>query len=137
MREKYVRVNGELAEVTEEVYSTYYKMRRREKTLVEKDIRNRLVYYDAWDDGETTGREALADTRTVTPEDILIEKATRDRLYNCLALLAEAEHDLIHALFFEGKSITEIAQSGGIPHSTVRARRDSALKKLRRLMADD
>lgn len=38
-KELYIRVNGQLVEVTQDVYLTFYRMKRRERFVVEKDQR--------------------------------------------------------------------------------------------------
>ena len=120
--------------MTEEVYYTYHKMRRQERTLTEKDARNRVVHYDAWSDGFLGGGEPLAGAPALTPEEIVIMRQTRSKLHNCLALLTEEERGLIHALFYEGKTASALAEQTGIPRRTLGCRCDRILKKLRKMM---
>ena len=44
-KELYIRVNGQLVEVTQDVYLTFYRMKRRERFVVEKDQRAGVVLY--------------------------------------------------------------------------------------------
>ncbi|MCL2408665.1 MAG: sigma-70 family RNA polymerase sigma factor [Oscillospiraceae bacterium] len=130
---KFIYINGVAVSVTEEVHYTYHKMKRREKTLIEKDTRNRLVHYDAWSD-EFIRKTPINGLPVQTPEDIVISKQTRLRLYQSLALLPSAERDLIHSLFFEGKSMSALSKQLQIPPRTIGYRRDRTLKKLREMM---
>ena len=133
--EKYICIDGRPVCVTEEVYRTYYRMRRIEKTLVEKDSRNRLVHYSAWSDGFFGGARPLTGASVPTPEEIVIAEQTRDKLKYCLSLLPETERDLIHAIFFEGKTIAKLSEQTKIPKRTLGCRRDRILKKLRKMMS--
>lgn len=130
---KFIYINGTAVSVTEAVYYTYHKMKRYEKTLIEKDNRNRLIHYDAWDD-EFISKTPISGIPMPTPEDIVISKQTRLQLHQSLALLPEAERDLIRALFFEGKSMAELSKQLQIPPRTIGYRRDRTLKKLREMM---
>ncbi|MCL2401132.1 MAG: sigma-70 family RNA polymerase sigma factor [Oscillospiraceae bacterium] len=130
---KFIYINSTAVSVTEEVYYTYHKMKRYEKTLVEKDHRNRLIHYDAWDD-EFISKVPINGNLISTPEDIVVLKQTRLRLYQSLSLLPEAERDLIRALFFEGKSIAALSKQLKIPPRTIGYRRDRTLKNLREMM---
>ena len=47
----YITINGEKVSVSEEVYKTYRQMRRRERTLAEKDARNYVVKYEDFSTG--------------------------------------------------------------------------------------
>ena len=133
--EKYIYVDGRPVCVTEEVYRTYYKMRRVEKTLIEKDVRNHLVHYNAWSDSFLDGARPLTGAPVPTPEDLVIAEQTRDKLKHCLNLLSETERELIHALFFEGTTIAKLSEQTNIPKRTLGCRRDRILKKLRKMMA--
>ena len=130
---KFIYMNGVAVSVTEEVYYTYHKMKRYEKTLIEKDNRNRLIHYDAWGD-EFISKVPMNGNPMPTPEDIVISKQTQLRLYQSLSLLPEAERDLIRALFFEGKSMAALSKQLKIPPRTIGYRRDRTLKKLREMM---
>ena len=128
---KFININGTLISVTDDVYYTYHKMWRYEKTLIEKDARNRVVQIGDWDDRYLK----FSDRQDPTPEDIVIKKQTRLLLYACLNTLTNTERDLIHALFFEEKTMAALSKNLGIPVRTLGYRRDRILRKLRRLMA--
>ena len=52
-KEYQIKVQGQLVPVTEEVYLTYYRMKRRELHLEEKDAAHGVFYYSALDTEET------------------------------------------------------------------------------------
>jgi len=132
-KKKYVYVRGELVPVSEEVYLCYYQMARRERTLTEKDGRNGLLSYDALDTAALRGADMIRD-RASPPEDAVINKIMVQRLRECFTELTEKERDLIRALFFEGKSVTQLSEELKIPRRTLGYRRDCVIRKLRRLM---
>ena len=125
-----VRINGELIDVTEEVYKEYYSAARRERTQRERDARNRLVHYDAWDTGKSTGAEAIASPDRL-PEEIVVGEMSADKLRRCLERLNEGERELIHALFYCGKPLAALARELNLPRKTLEGHRDKVLRKLR------
>ena len=54
-------------------------------------------------------------------------------IHEILKLIPEKHHDLIHMCFVLGMTSQEIANTTGIPASTIRSRLRAALKKLREL----
>jgi len=129
---KFIHIKGMPISVTDDVYYTYHKMRRYEKTLVEKDVRNRVLHYDMWDESHLNATPLSGPAPT--PEDILIRKQTQIKLHKCLSKLSNAEHCLILALFYEGKTVSALAEELHIPARTLAYRRDTILLKLRRMM---
>ncbi|MDR0861674.1 MAG: sigma-70 family RNA polymerase sigma factor [Oscillospiraceae bacterium] len=125
----FVRVTGELVEVTEEVYRAYYSMARHELTLTEKDARHGLMSYDVLPDSGDTLAHASDDVETQT-----VTKLTNERLRACLARLADDERELLRALYFEERSIAELSRETGVATRTLGYRRDKALERLRKLM---
>jgi len=131
--EKFIFINGKSISVTEEVYYTYHKMRRYEKTLTEKDARNQVAHYDAWN-VSFFNCLPLSGIPVEALEDTVIRKQTLKKLYRCLALLPEVERDLIHALFFEEQTVTALSKQLKIPARTLGCRRDRILEKLQKMM---
>ena len=125
-----VRTNGELITVSEEVYKEYYSAHRRERTQRERDARNRLVHYDAWDNEKSLGAEAIVSPDGL-PEDIVVSKMSADRLRRCLERLSGEERELVHALYYYGESLSSLARRLNIPRKTLEGRRDKILRKLR------
>jgi RNA polymerase sigma factor (sigma-70 family) len=129
-----IRLKGGLVEVTKEVYTTYYRMERHAKTLVEKDERNGLVSYQAMDNGEMLGEEAIPDIGAASVEDAAMAQLLGERLHQCMALLPDAEQKLIHALYFEELTERQYAERVGIPHMTIHDRKAKILRKLKKLL---
>ena len=90
-KEHIINVHGDLVEVSEEVYLTYFRMDRQARGVDEKDYYNNTVKYDALDTDETLGRESIADTEAVPVEDIVIAHIMEEKLHSCLAALSKSE----------------------------------------------
>lgn len=135
MAEKYtVRVQGNLVEVTEEVYRAYYGIERHLLTLDEKDVRNGKTLYSDLDTDEMLGEEMLPDTDAVSVEDAAIARIRRKRLRSALALLSASERRLIYDIYFRDLSERQVSERTGDHHMTVHNRKVKILEKLARLM---
>lgn len=65
------------------------------------------------------------------PLTILCDASEQARVHQALGLLAVADRELLHLVFFEGLSPSEIAQRLGAPPERVRQRKLRALARLR------
>jgi len=102
MAEKfYIRVSGAKVEVTEEIYLTYYRSRRRDRAQRERDKYNGLVFYNSLDTDDTLGEEVIPDADVPSVEDLAVSNILHEKLNRCLALLPKAERELIDAIYFE------------------------------------
>jgi RNA polymerase sigma-70 factor, ECF subfamily len=70
-------------------------------------------------------------TDSVTPERVVTEAATSRALKAAMALLPDAQRQLIEAAFFEGYSHHELAARFGMPLGTVKTRIRSGLITMR------
>lgn len=130
----FIKVSGSLVEVTEEIYFEYFRARRRWYAQEERDTYNGLVSYDAMDTEEMLGEETIPDSGAPSVESMVLDKLLREKLYRCLAKLSQPEQDMLHALYFDGLSERQVADSLGIHHMTLHCRKVSALRKLKKMM---
>lgn len=130
----YINVQGNLIEVSQEIYQAYHSMERHRKTLDEKDRRNRRVLYSALDTEEMLGEEMLIDRTAPSIEEIVVSRLLYEKLHQCLELLPKGERKLIQALYFEGISERQLSKRIKIPHMTIHDRKAKALEKLRKWM---
>lgn len=130
----YIKVPGALVEVTEEVYLTYYRLRRRCSAVQEKDTYNGVTSYDALDTADTLGVENIPDSNSPSVEDEVVNKLLREKLHHCLEQLSKPEQIMLHALYFQGMSERQVADKLGLHHMTLHCRKVSALRKLRKMM---
>lgn len=91
------------------------------------------VSYDALSDGVCFGDELIADdTMDVSAE--AISNCMEMALHAALDQLTPAEQQLIHALFFDGMTEREYAQSSGLAPMTVHNRKVRILEKLKKII---
>jgi RNA polymerase sigma factor (sigma-70 family) len=134
-KKKYqIKVQGQLVPVSEEVYFTYHRMKRRETYLEERDTSNGVFYYSAMDTGETTGEDGIPDLISSRVEDVVMDKLITEKLHQCLDQLTDAEQELIHALFFRGISERQWATETGLHNMTIHDRKIKILAKLKKMM---
>lgn len=131
-KEKYmIKIQGELIEVSEDVYYAYFHMERQERTQDEKQQRNDVFSYDALDDGEIVGAESIVDMATPSLEEQAITNDLHERLHHAVAALPRSERELIQAIYFEGKTEREYARQQGCSQNKVFKRRVKILSKLK------
>lgn len=131
-KEKYIiKVGSRLVEVTPEVYYAYFSMERQERWQDEKKQGHGVVSYDALDDGEMVGVEAMPDLSSPSMEELAISRDLSMRLHYAIAVLPKAERELIQAIYFDGTSEREYAQKKGISQMGVNKQRRKILSKLK------
>ena len=133
-KEYRIKVQGQLVPVSEEVYLTYHRMKRRETYLEERDTTNGVFYYSALDTEGTNGEDVIPDLVSPRVEDSAVDKLLAEKLHQCLSQLTRDEQELIFTLFFQNKSERQLAAETGIPQKTINDRRHRILVKLKKLM---
>lgn len=134
-KKKYqIKVQGQLVPVSEEVYVTYHRMKRRETYLEERDTANGVFYYSAMDTVETTGEDGIPDLASPRVEDLVVDKLIAEKLHRCIAQLTSAEQELIFTLFFQNKSEHQLSRETGIAQKTIHNRKVRILAQLKKLM---
>ncbi|MDD4431584.1 sigma factor-like helix-turn-helix DNA-binding protein [Oscillibacter ruminantium] len=133
-KEYRIKVQGQLVSVSEEVYVTYYRMKRRETYLEERDTANGVFYYSSLDTAETNGEDGIPDLLSPRVEDLIMDKLILEKLHQCLAQLTKEDHDLIFTLFFQNKSEHQLATETGIPRMTIHNRKRRILARLKKLI---
>lgn len=123
-------INDSLVEVTKEVYLEWYQSRRREKYQIEKQKKHGVCSL------ETIGQ--LAQERLNiwdnSPEEACIEKEKKECLRQGIQALSEEERFLIFLLFYEEKTVKEVAAQLGYSRKTITNRKKAVLQKLKRIM---
>ncbi len=119
----YIPIDGTLVEVEESVYRAYYKMKRRERYLEERDRDNGVLSYNALDDGGILGEAAFEDPAVGSMEDLALAKELIGQLHRCIAMLSKAERELIKAIYFDGSTEKEYASQTRMSQSAVSRKR--------------
>ncbi|MDW2797216.1 sigma-70 family RNA polymerase sigma factor [Clostridium boliviensis] len=133
-KEYRIKVQGQLMPVSEEIYLTYHRMKRRETYLEERDTTNGVFYYSALDTEGTNGEDVIPDLISPRVEEAVMDKLLSDKLHKCLAQLTKEELELILTLFFQNKSEHQLAAETGIPRITLHDRKTKILQTLKKLM---
>lgn len=131
-KEKYmIKIQGNLIEVSEDVYYAYFRMERQERWQEEKKQVHDVLSYDALDNEEIVGAEMIPDLTSPSLEENVISREMKDRLHHAVAALPRVERELIHAIYFEGKSEREYAKQQGCSQNKIYKRRIKILSKLK------
>ncbi|MBP3325050.1 MAG: sigma-70 family RNA polymerase sigma factor [Coprococcus sp.] len=117
--------------VSEDIYKTYWKGRRKERYFTESDIHNHVFYYDALDTEETNGSDIFQDESCLPIEEQAIKNIEINKLHDALKQLPQKDYDLINRLYFYGESLRTISQKEHIALSTLHYKHKRILKKLR------
>ena len=134
-KEKYmIKIQGNLIEVSEDVYYAYFRMERQERWQEEKKVEHNVLSYDALDDPETLGIDNIMDVTAPTLEEVAEAHELRDRVRHAVALLPRAERDIIRAIYYEELTERDVAESEGVSQNKIFKQRQKALAKLRLLL---
>lgn len=134
-KDKYIiKVEGKLVKVTPEVYYAYFRMERQERGQEEKKRKHGVIFYDALDNCETVGMESMPDVSNPSVEEVIMSREICKELHRAVDALPREERDLIHAIYFEGKSEREYARILGISQNSTLKRRRKILSKLKKYM---
>lgn len=129
-----IPVEGTRIQVTHEVYQAYYGYERHLRTLEEKDTRNGTVWYSDLDTEETLGEEMIYDPNAPAVETVAVTHVMQKALRKALTQLPEEDYRLIRMLYYEGKTIRQVAQLLCLPTMTIHYRKERAIKKLKKLL---
>ena len=121
-REKYyIGLNGQIFEVSKELYETYYKGQRKEKyfthdlkqehTKVDKETGEMIVIPSREDSYERLlEAEKQFAEKTEKVEDVAVRAVMLEKLNEALRILTDEETAIIHALFYQEISEVELAK---------------------------
>ncbi|HES4526391.1 MAG: sigma factor-like helix-turn-helix DNA-binding protein [Peptostreptococcus sp.] len=125
--EKYIYVNSKKIYVSDEVYKEYKKLKNREEYLARLDRKHKEFHFG----GEILSVEDLED-KSVNIEKIIETKLRIEDLYNALDNLNEEERRIINALYFEDKTIRDVAKEQEISAKKIFTSRNKILQKLKK-----
>lgn len=132
MKEYKIRINKELVDVSEELYTAYYKMRRHEKYLEEVSAKNNLSYNQLLEQNYPV-EEKMCEPQLLV-DDIVVEKIILEKMKLALNVLSEYERMIINELFINGTSIRELSAHLSVPRSTLHDQKDKIINKLRKII---
>ena len=130
----YIKVQGELVEVSEEVYLTYYRMERKSRVVVEKDQRNGTVLFSDLDTKEFLAAEMFQDSHADSVEDTVVGHIMSEKLRRCLKLLSDDECSLIRRRYWDQISQSDLASELQLSQQVISYRERQILGKLKKLL---
>ena len=128
-KEKYIYVKGKKIYVPDEVYKAYKKEFNHEAHLKRLDKRHGVFHFGDFN----TSIVDIADN-TVDVEKIIETKMLIEDLYRALDSLNDEERKLIEALYFDDKTLTEVAKQRDTNPMKISRLRNKILEKLRKLL---
>lgn len=128
-REKYIYVKGKKITVSDEVYRAYKKEINHEAYLKILDRKHGVFHFGDYN----TSIVDIVDN-TVDVEKIIETKMLIEDLYHALDSLNDEERKLITALYFEDKTLTEVAKQGDTNPMKISRLRNKILEKPRKLL---
>lgn len=94
--------HGQLISVSEDVYYTFYRFKRYELNLEEKDSRNQKVLFSNLDTGKMTGEEMIPDENMEPVEDEAVRNIMIEKLKQAIVGLRPAEREILDLIYFQG-----------------------------------
>jgi RNA polymerase sigma-70 factor, ECF subfamily len=79
--------------------------------------------------------DLLVDEQTPTGFDTLAQQERRAGVMRCMDRLSDEYRESLTLAYYEGMSLTEIAQVAGVPEQTVKSRLFSARQRIKKCMA--
>ena len=139
--DKFITIQGQRIEVTDDVYIAYYKDSRREKYRDVDVKRGRFIadaeaenvrYVESKEESfERLSESGIEFTGDRSAEDCFIQREQMDCLNNALSTLTAEERLLIELLYVRKRTTREIGVVFSISHTAVLKRHEAILKKIR------
>ena len=120
--------DGTLVPVTEEVYRAYKQSQWRESNR-RRAVNERERSLEQVEEG---GVHITSQKKLV--EQIVEEKLLLEMLLKALETLTEDERFLIDEIYFQEKTIREVASEVNIPFQTVHSKRNKIIEKLKKIL---
>ena len=143
---KQLWINGEYVDVTDEIYTVYFKGQRK-MSYFEKDLKSERVIKDKSGDikkiipsREDSLDRLLSDNkRQFSDDNESVESVVQmnneiDKLHNALNQLSADEWAIIKMLFYDEMSERDTAKVLGISQVAVNKRKHRILKKLKKII---
>ncbi len=131
---KYYLWAGQRVEVSAEVYKEYYRMKRREKYLEERDMVHGKMLYSNLDTKEWAGEEMIANPYLDDVCEIVTDNLLKEQLQNCIKALTKEERILINAIYYLEFSERECGKLLGLSQKAINKRKVKLLAKLKKLL---
>lgn len=128
----YIKIKDTEVPVTEEIYKAYCQGARKERYFRESDYKNKTFFYDALDTEELNGSDMFFDATAESVEETAEKHWLLEKLRESMKELNESEREMLVRLYVYGDSLRSLARVKQIPVTTLQARHQRLLKKLRK-----
>lgn len=129
--EYYLMVNSQKVKVSKEIYQTYWQETNRENYLRALERENGVMPFSFFLEKDTGFEEHIMDER-MDVEKVVETAMLIEEVQKALSTLTAEERELIEYLFFDEKSVREVAEIYKISHPAIIKRRDKILAKLKK-----
>jgi RNA polymerase sigma factor (sigma-70 family) len=147
-KQLFISIQGQLVPVTEEIYLTYYRARRRMRYYEHdiktgKPIRNQEGVITGYKPPKEDSLDRLLETGMDFPDSVNVEETIINamivtKLHEVLGELTDSERELIDALFFsndgDGMNERKYAKQIGVSQQSINERKQRILRKLKKLL---
>lgn len=132
-KKRFIPVQGMLLEVSEAVYTEFYREKERNRYLDKLDEKNGLVSLESVIEA-VKKRENSISALAESIVDIVIENLLRDKLRGALNQLTVEEQELVYQLYYRNLTEREVAKKLRISQVAVNKRKHRILEKLKKIM---
>lgn len=126
---KYIYVKGKKIYVTDGVYRVYKKQLNHEAHLNRLDRKHKVYGFTDYN----VDLNSVAD-ESVDIEKIIETKMRIEDLYRALGSLNDEERNIIESLYFDDKTLTEVARQKDTNPMNISRLRNKILEKLRKFL---
>ena len=131
LRTQYPWYKGdEYIEVSDEIADFFASLARAERAYYEKVRNNKAFYSLDAEDGIESSILFVAES----PDELYEKKLTNEELYKAISMLPELQAKRISAIYFQGLSMTKIAEIEGVSHEAVRKSVEKSLTNLEKIL---
>ena len=113
-------------EVTDELYALHLQLLQEEKRNHWKETR-RHTSLEYLNENGIDFESPAAD-----PLSVLLRSENEERIHRALSALSDKQKRLVQAVFYEGKSLREIARQAGISHQALSKQLATVYKKIKK-----
>ena len=113
-------------EVTDELYALHLQLLQEEKRNHWKETRRHISLENLNENGIDF------ENPTADPFSVLLRSEDEERIHRALSALSDKQKRLVQAVFYEGKSLREIARQAGVSHQALSKQLATVYKKIKK-----
>lgn len=134
-KEYFLIIDNKKVSVSKEIYLKYCSELNREKYLKRLDKKHNLVFFSDFDKVNDNYIEHIKDD-SVDVEKLVEAKMRIEDLYKALSKLNDEERKIIDAIYFDEKSIRELAKENETNPMNISRKHKSILEKIRKWLSE-